>query len=65
MSEYKPEDEEIDLDDIELHEGDPEFEDSPTSQTLHGSQDDEVGAPKGEALGDDLAEPKHKGEPNE
>jgi hypothetical protein len=61
MSQYDPEIEEIDLDTIELHEGPPDFDKPQVNEV--GNQDDPL--MEGEALGDDLAVGKHKGEPND
>jgi len=53
MREYDPEVEELDPEDLDLYEGKPDSDVSPTKRTNeHGRQDDVV---EGESLGDDLA----------
>jgi len=61
---YDPEVEEIDLEDINLHEDPPE--EGVRRFNEAGEQDDNSTDEfeEGEALGDDLAEGKHKGEPD-
>ena len=58
MSNYDPEVEEIDLDDIDLHEAPPE--DVP--RFVEGGLQDDI--EEGEALGDDLAKAEKKESPD-
>ncbi|HEU5092708.1 MAG TPA: hypothetical protein VFT30_08480 [Nitrospira sp.] len=53
MREYDPEVEEVDLEDVNLYEGKPDFEASPAKQADQLGNQDEL--EQGEALGDDLA----------
>ena len=64
MTEFNPEDEEIDLEDINVHTDPPE--EGVRRFNEDGEQDDNSTDEfeEGEALGDDLSEPKHKGEPD-
>lgn len=62
MTEYNPEVEELDLEDVDLFEGDPDSDVSPTHRGEGDLQDDEFDPDlpddieEGEALGDGLEE---------